>query len=85
MKPTVVVYTRPGCNLCRLAKEYLDERGVAYRERDVSQDAAAADELRQIHVGGVPVVLVDRDAVIGFDKVRLDDLLKSKGVAIGPP
>jgi glutaredoxin len=85
MSPDIVLFMRPGCNLCRLAKEYLDNHHVAYRERDVSRDAAAEDELRRIHAGGVPVILIDRDAVIGFDKIRLDDLLKSRGVPIGPP
>jgi glutaredoxin len=68
-----------------MLKRYLDERHVRYQERDVTQDRGALDELRRINAEGVPVTVIDRDAVIGFDKVRLDDLLKSKGVAIGEP
>jgi glutaredoxin 3 len=85
MSPQITVYTRPGCPYCRMLKRYLDERHVTYQERDVTRDRGALDDLRRINAEGVPVTVIDRDALIGFDKVRLDDLLKSKGVAIGEP
>ena len=85
MSPQVTVYTRPGCPYCRLLKRYLNERRVAYQERDVTRDRGALDDLRRINAEGVPVTVIERDAVIGFDKVRLDDLLKAKGVVIGEP
>jgi glutaredoxin-like protein NrdH len=85
MSHQVTVYTRPGCPYCRLLKGYLGERHVPYQERDVTRDRGALDELRRINAEGVPVTVIDRDAVIGFDKVRLDDLLKAKGVAVGEP
>jgi glutaredoxin len=85
MSPLVTVYTRPGCPYCYLLKRYLNELRVPYQERDVTSDRGALDDLRRINAEGVPVTVIERDAVIGFDKVRLDDLLKAKGVPVGEP
>ncbi|HJT77405.1 MAG TPA: glutaredoxin domain-containing protein [Gemmataceae bacterium] len=80
MYPRVDLYTEPGCPHCAAAKEYLASRGVLFRERDVTQDLAARLELQSLNVAGVPVVVIGRDAVFGFDRERIDDLLKAKGV-----
>jgi glutaredoxin len=85
MAPDVTVSTRPGCSHCRLVKENLDERQVRFQERDMTQDQAAARELEQLHIPGLPVTVIDREAVLGFDRYRLDDLLKARGIKVGEP
>jgi glutaredoxin 3 len=72
----VKIYTTPTCGYCHQAKKYLDGLGVDYIEYDVSRDRAAAEEM----VGltgqmGVPVISVDGQVVIGFDRMRLQQLL----------
>ncbi len=60
-------------------KEYLSRRGIAFREYDVSADAeAAAQMVRLTGQYGVPVTVIDGQAVIGFDRARLDALLAQK-------
>jgi len=72
----VIVYTTPSCPWCSAVKQYLEERGISYTEIDVSQDQAAAMEMvRKSGQMGVPVVEIDGEIVIGFDKERLDYLL----------
>ena len=72
----VIVYTTPSCPWCSAVKQYLEERGIPYTEVDVSQDQAAAMEMiRKSGQMGVPVVEIDGEIVIGFDKERLDYLL----------
>lgn len=72
----VIVYTTPSCPWCNAVKQYLEERGIPYTEIDVSQDQAAAMEMiRKSGQMGVPVVEIDGEIVIGFDKERLDYLL----------
>jgi S1-C subfamily serine protease len=56
----------------------LDQRGIGYAERDVSIDPAAAKEMVQKSGQmGVPVIVVDNQVVIGFDRTRLDRLLNT--------
>jgi len=72
----VVVYTTPTCPYCRMAKDYLAQRGVAYTERDVAADPAAAQELQRLTgQRAVPVIQLDGQVVVGFDRRALDRLL----------
>jgi glutaredoxin 3 len=58
-----------------MAKEFLSQRGVAFSEKDVSRDPQAASELQKLGQRGVPVILVDGQMVVGFDRARLERLL----------
>lgn len=72
----VNIYTTPTCGYCHQAKRFLAERGVPYVEYDVSRDQAAAEEMVRLtgHMG-VPVIVIDGEVVIGFDRPRLEQLL----------
>ena len=60
---------------------------MKYNEVDVSRDPAAAAELvRKSRQRGVPVITVDGQVVVGFDRPRLEMLLsqaKSKRPSLG--
>jgi glutaredoxin 3 len=74
----VVVYTTPTCPYCGMVKEFLSQKGVAFKEIDVSRDYAAAQELvSKTGQRGVPVVLLDGQVVVGFDRPRLEQILAS--------
>ena len=76
----VKVYTSPTCGYCGQAKRFLTDRGVSFTEHDVSVDRAAAQEMvRLTGQMGVPVIVVDGEAVIGFDRARLEQLLAGAG------
>jgi glutaredoxin len=61
-----------------MAKTYLDEQGVKYQDLDVTEDAASRDEMIQKSGQmGVPVITLNGELVIGFNKERLEDLLKA--------
>lgn len=75
----VVVYTTPTCGYCYQAKEFLSQRGVPFTEHNVGADpAAAAEMVRLSGQRGVPVIMVDDQVVIGFDRPRLDQLLGAR-------
>jgi glutaredoxin 3 len=72
----VRVYTTPVCGYCHQVKSFLDGLGVKYTEYDVSRDRAAAEEMvRLTGQMGVPVTVIDGEAVIGYDRGRLQALL----------
>ena len=73
---TVIIYTTVTWPWCVRVKEYLSQKGVTYTEYDVANDREKAKEM--IHKSGqmgVPVILVDNEVVIGFNKAKLDELL----------
>lgn len=71
----VVVYTSNTCPYCTLAKNYLDEKGVTYSEKNVQTDKTARQELMAMGHMGVPVVVIDGVEIVGFDKDKIDDQL----------
>lgn len=61
-------------------KDFLTQRGVNFTEHDVSIDKAAADEMiRKSGQMGVPVLIIDDQVVVGFDRPRLEHLLTDSG------
>ena len=53
---------------------------MQYTEHDVSRDRAAAEEMMALTGQmGVPVIVVDGQAIIGFDRPRLQQLLSAGG------
>lgn len=74
--PRVILFTTPSCTYCRLAKQYLRQRGVRFKDVDVSRDAAAArDMVRRSGQQGVPVIDIGGKIVVGFDRPKIDRLL----------
>lgn len=71
----VVVYTSSTCPYCTLAKDYLDSKGVQYEEKNISISREAREELMEKGHTGVPVVVIDSEEIVGFDKSRIDMLL----------
>lgn len=73
---TVKIYTTPTCIYCKMAKEFFKKNNVRYEEYDVAEDPKAREEMmnksRQL---GVPVIDVNGEIVVGFDRDRLANLL----------
>jgi S1-C subfamily serine protease len=59
-----------------MVKEYLSQNRVSYQERDVSLNPAYAQELvNTTGQMGVPVTIIDQQAVIGFNRAQLEQLI----------
>ncbi|OGZ64748.1 MAG: NrdH-redoxin [Candidatus Staskawiczbacteria bacterium RIFCSPLOWO2_01_FULL_40_39] len=73
----VIIYSTPTCVYCNSLKQYLTDKNIAYKEIDVSQNEQELEKMVAISGQmGVPVVDIDGNIVIGFDKVKIDELLK---------
>lgn len=75
----ITIYTTPTCVYCKMTKAFFKENNVEYGEKDVSTDRAAADEMIQKSGQmGVPVIDIDGQILVGFDKTGLSRLLNIK-------
>lgn len=73
---TVKIYFTPTCPYCVRAKSYLDSKGIKYENIDVFSCTQGLEEMVRISGQmGVPVIVVDGQILIGFDKTKLDELL----------
>jgi glutaredoxin 3 len=60
---------------CNRAKEFLLQKGIEFKERDVTKDEVALDELKRLGIMTTPVILIDGEVVVGFDQKKLTALL----------
>ena len=76
----VTIYSTPTCVYCRMAKDFFNANHIAYVDHNVMTDLKAREEMfaksRQM---GVPVIDVDGQIMVGFDKKTLEDLLLPSG------
>lgn len=56
-------------------KEYLSQKGAEFEEVDLSSDKDARKELMQKGIMAVPVVKIDEEYIVGFDKEKFDRML----------
>lgn len=76
LQPRVIVFSTPTCTYCNMAKKYFREKGIKFKDVDVSRDAAAArDMVRRSGQQGVPVIDIGGKIVVGFDRPKIDKYL----------
>lgn len=79
MNKRVILFSSSSCPWCSRVKNYLREKGVPVKEIKVDKDPDAAKELvRMTGQMSVPVLLIGRATVTGFDKAKIDQLLGLK-------
>ena len=81
--PQVTIYRTSWCAFCHTEMPWLDRLGVTYIAKDIEADQAAHDELMEKINGdfrGVPVTDVAGDIILGFDRPKLQDAIKSHGL-----
>jgi glutaredoxin-like YruB-family protein len=75
----VKLYSTPVCPYCHTLKEFLKEKGVAFEDIDISKDEKVMnymiDKSGQM---GVPVVEIDDQMIVGFDREKILNLLDLK-------
>ena len=52
-------------------KEFLSREGHAFDAKNIEEDDSAYDDLIALGARAVPVTVIDKQVVIGFDQARL--------------
>ncbi len=72
MAKSVKVYSTPTCPWCIRAKQFLQENNIVFENIDLSGNENAVDELmRKTGQMGVPVLDIEGQIIIGFDKEKI--------------
>lgn len=75
----VKLFTTPSCPYCVTLKEFLKKNKIEFEEIDVSQDEAMKEEMiKKSGQMGVPVVEINGEMVVGFNKEKISQLLNLK-------
>jgi glutaredoxin-like YruB-family protein len=75
----VLVYSTNSCPYCVALEEFLKEKGIVFEEINVSEDQQKQREMiEKSGQIGSPVVDIDGEIVVGFDKEGISKILKLK-------
>ncbi len=73
---TVKVYTTPTCPYCYTLKEFLKEHNIEFEDIDISKDEKIKDDIiKRSGAIGAPVIEVDGEIIVGFDRAKIVKLL----------
>lgn len=76
---TIKVYSTPTCPYCVTLKNFLKEKGFDFEDIDVAAEPAKAQEMiEKSGQMGVPVVDIDGQIIVGFDREKIIQLLNIK-------
>ncbi|KJR06063.1 glutaredoxin family protein [Gordonia sihwensis] len=78
---TITVYTKPGCQPCRMTIRRLDALGIDYTVVDISRDDAARDYVMALGYQQAPVVVAGDTHWSGFRPERIKSLTKEGAAA----
>ena len=73
------VFTTPSCVYCVTLEAFLNEHNIEFEEIDVAEDEKAREEMiKKSGQMGVPVIEIDGEIIIGFDRKKIIELLGIK-------
>jgi len=76
MAKHVVIYSTPTCPYCIRAKQFLKENNINFEDIDVTQDHAQAEiMIEKSGQMGVPVLDIEGDIIVGFDRDKIKTAL----------
>jgi glutaredoxin 3 len=61
---------------CGKVKEFLSQNKINFIERNVVADEVALEELQKLGYMTTPVTVIDGEPVVGFDRDKLQKLLR---------
>jgi glutaredoxin 3 len=78
MNDKLIIYGAEWCGFCHQAMRYLDDKGVKYKYIDVDKEEGTAEEAtKKSGQRGIPVIDIDGDIIVGFDRPKIDQSLKA--------
>lgn len=76
---TIKVYSTKMCAYCVTLKQFLSQHNIEFENIDVSNDQKAQEEMiKKSGQMGVPVIDIDGEIIVGFDKEKISQLLNIK-------
>lgn len=76
----IKIYSTPSCPYCKLAKDFMTEKKIEYKEVDVASDPASANEMVKISGQmGVPVIDIEGQIIVGWNKDAIEEAISSAG------
>ena len=73
--PEVIMLGTWWCPYCYQARRYLTDNNISYCEYDIERSAKGEKLFNDVNGQVIPVLLIDKYMISGFDEARLENLL----------
>ena len=74
--PEVIMLGTWWCPYCYQARRYLTDNNISYCEYDIERSAEGERLFNEVNGQVIPVLLIDKYTMNGFDEARLENLLR---------
>jgi len=71
----VIMYTTSRCPACKVAKQYMAQKGIPYQEIDVETSREGMEAFQKLGGRGVPLIMVGNKRMEGFNSQELERML----------
>ena len=72
------MYSTSWCGYCKKAARYFRQRGIPFRDYDIEKSEKAARDYKKLNGRGVPIILVGKRRMNGFDARTFEQLYFGK-------
>lgn len=72
----VTIFTTVKCPHCSELRQFLNDNHLSYVERDINTDTGARMELLKRKIIGIPTIFIDNEIIVGFNLIRLEEVLR---------
>lgn len=73
----IIVYSKSNCMQCNFTKKFLNDKKVAFEERDIEVSSKALEEVKNLGFQSLPVIVAEGfEAFTGFRPDVLDKITK---------
>ena len=77
-KKKIIMYSTTWCGVCKRAKKYFQNNSIAFTEYDVEKSSKGKRDYQKLNARGVPVILIGKKRLNGFDVARFKQLYADK-------
>ncbi len=72
----ITMFSSDTWHFCVQAKDWMKEEGIEFIERNINSDPSARKELIKNGFMGVPVFYIGDEVIQGFDRAKIEELVK---------
>lgn len=74
----VVMYSAEWCGVCKKARRYFQQQGIAFKEYDIETTRKGREDFARLNGRGVPVILVGDKRMDGFSAGRFQTMYEGQ-------
>ncbi len=74
----VVMYSTSWCGYCKKARQHFTRNNIPFKEYDIEKSEKAAKEYKKLNGRGVPVILIGKKRMNGFNAGSFDRIYYGK-------